>query len=234
MYHSIVRSEPREDPDRTCVSIDRLRSHIEWLLKHGFRPSSLADATGPASGTRPFAVTFDDGYADNLELAAPLLRELQVPATVFVVAGMIGLPATWNVTPTPLLAGDEVRALIAQGFEVGSHGMSHQKLTRMVDVDLAFEMCESRRRLQKMTGREVRFFAYPHHSSDQRVAAAAEAAGYHGAVGGLGGDHGRFNIHRIDGWRLSTQFLYLFAIGAHRAARAIAPPGLRRLARRLI
>ena len=53
----------------------------------------LYDGTLPASA---LAVTFDDGYADNLAVAAPLLRKHGVPATLFIATGYVDGGAMWN------------------------------------------------------------------------------------------------------------------------------------------
>lgn len=91
LYHRV--SELASDPQRLAVSPDSFSKHLEVLAAH-FRPmrlSALVDHAGrntlPADAV---AVTFDDGYADNLERAQPLLEKWHVPATVFVATAYIG------------------------------------------------------------------------------------------------------------------------------------------------
>ncbi len=91
LYHRVAASRP--DPQLLCVAPRHFEEHLE-VLKHLARPMSLAELvhrSGSASSDTPaVAVTFDDGYADNLLEAAPLLRRHGVPATVFVVGEAVG------------------------------------------------------------------------------------------------------------------------------------------------
>ncbi len=86
MYHSIAARV--RDPNRLSVSPDRFAAQLECLV-HLADVVPLAQVDAPSTGPR-FVLTFDDGYANNLTLAEPLLRAAQMPATVFV--------ATDNVT----------------------------------------------------------------------------------------------------------------------------------------
>ncbi|GAA4247949.1 polysaccharide deacetylase family protein [Azospirillum formosense] len=81
------------DPQRLAVRPDRFAGHLEVLRKRAAPMPLAALLEGLRRGDLPdlaVAVTFDDGYADNLHLAAPLLAAHEVPATVFVTAGAIG------------------------------------------------------------------------------------------------------------------------------------------------
>jgi peptidoglycan/xylan/chitin deacetylase (PgdA/CDA1 family) len=91
LYHRVTAL--RSDPQLLCVSPERFAEHME-ILRHSWRPLSLADlveATGERRlPARSVAVTFDDGYADNLHEARPALARSGVPATVFVVGAAVG------------------------------------------------------------------------------------------------------------------------------------------------
>lgn len=92
MYHGIV--ERRLSPE--CwhqLDVATFRRQLEWVARH-YRVWALEDALARwAAGTLPersLAITFDDGYRNNLELAAPILEELRTPATVFLVTDLVG------------------------------------------------------------------------------------------------------------------------------------------------
>ncbi len=91
MYHRVA--EGGTDPFSLCVAPNRFAEHLEVLRKH-VEPMHLRDFVAKLDNggiSRPTAViTFDDGYADNLKIAKPLLERHDVPATVFLTTGYLG------------------------------------------------------------------------------------------------------------------------------------------------
>lgn len=89
--------------------LDVFESHLRFMLKH-FEPRKTTELWPDASRRPGFAVTFDDGYADNLLLAAPVLKRLGVPATIFLSTGLIGtdLRFWWEVLGAMLRETDQV------------------------------------------------------------------------------------------------------------------------------
>jgi peptidoglycan/xylan/chitin deacetylase (PgdA/CDA1 family) len=94
MYHRVA--EPTLDPWQLCVSPDHFAAQMQALRRQR-RPVALAELTHElAQGRCPrgaVVVTFDDGYADNLSAALPVLEAFEVPATVFCTSGAIGAAA---------------------------------------------------------------------------------------------------------------------------------------------
>jgi len=91
VYHRITQLE--RDPYRLCVTPRHFAEHLEVLQKQHLVISLKDVVNARRSGTVPrraVVLTFDDGYADNLENASPLLRQYGAPATLFVVSGSIG------------------------------------------------------------------------------------------------------------------------------------------------
>lgn len=107
MYHRIAR--PAADPWGLAVSPENFRSQLR-ALKQRRVPLAMDDfADRLRSGTLPpraAALTFDDGYLDNFEVAKPILEEEGVPATVLVTTGWLG--------STRLFWWDELSRLILQ------------------------------------------------------------------------------------------------------------------------
>lgn len=87
MYHRVASAA--HDPLELCVSPERFAEQLDLLRSLG-RIVPLAEITRPRRNGLTIAITFDDGYADNALVAAPLLAERDASATVFVVAGAIG------------------------------------------------------------------------------------------------------------------------------------------------
>ena len=104
------------------------------------RSRARAAARGPVTG-RYVCVTFDDGYRDNLLAAAPVLAELDIPATIFVPSRIIDGDAAfhWYEDPPPALSWDEVGELVAGGLvDVQSHTLTHPLLPQ-VDAERSHE-----------------------------------------------------------------------------------------------
>ena len=119
------------------------------------------------------ALTFDDGFRDALEFVAPAVADRGIPATVFVTIDFARGSSRSYLSP------GEIRALASMpGIEIGSHCVSHQRLTGCDDTALATELRDSRHLLEDWTGVPVTSIAYPHGAVDRRVRDAASSAGY--------------------------------------------------------
>jgi len=90
-YHRIA--EVRSDPWALCVRPQYFAEQLE-VLRRDYHPLSLQQLTTVMRGgdipRRAVVVTFDDGYANNLSHAKPLLERYEIPATVFLTAGAVG------------------------------------------------------------------------------------------------------------------------------------------------
>lgn len=135
------------------------RAQMEWLASHA-EVISLGQAAGLAPGV---AITFDDGYRDNLLYAAPILDELGFPATVFVVAGRVGGMLDHDTDPVTaaLLTWDEVRELESIGLTIGAHTLSHRRLSGLPEEEQRREIGGCVEVLEKELGHSISAFAYP-------------------------------------------------------------------------
>jgi peptidoglycan/xylan/chitin deacetylase (PgdA/CDA1 family) len=96
-YHRIA--ETQQDPYSLCVTPKHFAEHLDALVRHAnpIRLQELVEALrGGNIPRRAVAITFDDGYADALHQAKPLLEHYGTPATVFVVAGYVGREFWWD------------------------------------------------------------------------------------------------------------------------------------------
>lgn len=119
----------------------------------------------------PVEITFDDGHISQVEIAAPALQEVNLHGLFFV-------PAAWVGTRASTATAAQLRALIAAGHEIGSHGDTHRLLTACNVQELQRELERSRDALEQMLGVEVRKISAPGGRVDGRVLRAARHAGY--------------------------------------------------------
>lgn len=201
MYHSVAERE--HDPHGLAVSPVRFAEQMETLRRRGLRGVSMAELTaasaaGSARGL--VGITFDDGYADIVDHALPVLRHLGFTATAFVLAGRIGGVNEWDEgTPWPLLDASGIRSWLDAGFEVGSHGTLHLHLAGADPKSLQSEVAASRDALAELTGQPIAGYAYAYGSMDEAARAAVAEAGYEYAcaVGASRAVWGRFAWPRL-------------------------------------
>ena len=239
MYHRV--GAPRAGEDRTyCITPAAFRAHMNALASAGYRAISTAefvdwlDGVPGSIGSRSFVLTFDDGFSGLYDHARPVLRELGWPATVFLVAGMIGGDDSWAMAahptwpPSPLLDAAQIAAMSADGFSFHSHSLGHRSLGGLADSELEDEVAGSRARLQALLGGPIDFFAYPYGHHDERVVAAVKAAGYRAAFSVLSGfnrrDVDRYRIPRLDVFGTDTprQLLRKIRLGTNDGSLATA------------
>ncbi|MFG2605858.1 polysaccharide deacetylase family protein [Streptomyces sp. NPDC048514] len=181
MYHSV--GDCSDDPYRITVTPERLDRQLRWLREHGLRGVSVAEllaARAGGEGQDLVGLTFDDGYADFLDNALPVLARHKCTATLFVLPGRTGGDNAWDPQGPrkPLLTAEGIRRAADAGVEIGSHGLSHVDLTRTDDALLTAETAGSRTLLRELTGVPVTGFCYPYGTVDRRAVDAVRQAGY--------------------------------------------------------
>lgn len=118
----------------------------------------------PKGGT--LSITFDDGYLDNHQVAAPILKELGLTATFFVTTGFIqsSVVPFWDKA-LPKQPGwmnwDQVRELVRDGFDIGAHTVTHLDMGKCSPEQIRAELRESKTVLEQRLSRPVPLFAYP-------------------------------------------------------------------------
>ncbi len=124
------------------------------------RLAAGADISGAA------VITFDDGYADNATLAAPILADRNLPATFFLATQFIGTEhQAWWDTPNDIrsrwMTWDQARSLHAQGFSLGAHTQTHVDLGAVSLDEARAELQGSIRDIEREVGQAPTLFAYP-------------------------------------------------------------------------
>ena len=196
MYHRIGDAQT-EDPGGSVdlwISEDAFRHHMELLVSRGFRGLTLDEAfvclRDGSVPRRSVLLTIDDGYAETLQRAAPILTSAGLRAAVFVVADQVGEtvevahPVLSEKNGGRVAGGEELRAWIDAGFDVGSHSLSHVDLSSAEPDVLRREMRESKTRLEALLEREILDFCYPYTLHGAEARRESREAGYRMAFAG--------------------------------------------------
>lgn len=233
MYH--VVDEPLNTAEaRYCVSPAAFRSQMAHLAACGCNLISLtalvqALQIGEALPDNAVVVTFDDGFECLRPNAVPALKEFQIPATLFAVAGLLGGSNSWmqekGWPERRLMDAQALREIQAMGFAVGCHALSHRHMTQLSDAELVEETHGARGILSDALGTDVTLFAYPYGDQGERERQAVSNAGFSAACGTDPGFNREgadlFALHRIDvfGSDSLKDFRKKLQFGANRVSR---------------
>lgn len=157
-YHSIGQRHYEMN-----VTPDNFAAQMAWLARH-YKVIPLEAA---AAGVPGIALTFDDGYRDNLINALPVLEQHGFPATVFVVAGCLGgtLPREKEPESGQLLDATGLRELATRGIAIGGHTLTHPRLSTLPAAEQEEEIAGCKSTLEAILGHAVTAFAYPYGSA---------------------------------------------------------------------
>jgi len=146
-------------------------------------PASIEGAL--QTGGRYAAVTFDDGFQSVIENALPELEARKIPMTFFVPTGSWGQRPSWVQDPRArafaqtVLTPDQLRRLGDNPWvTIGAHSISHPDLLALDEAGARREMEESKFELERVLGREVGLFSFPHGRCSPRLVQLARAVGY--------------------------------------------------------
>jgi len=172
VYHRV--GDAREDHVPT-VSTETFERHLRFIERGRYRVLRLEELAellqaGTRMPRRTVVVTFDDGYEETFQVAAPILRRFGFPATVFVTPTEVGLPGfmTW----------DQLRHLARDGMSIGSHTLHHTYLPLVAEARAEQELVDSKRTLEQQLGQPVHVLSYPVGGFTPAIQRLAQAAGY--------------------------------------------------------
>ncbi len=185
LYHHIADDS---GSNRYYVSPENFQQQMLTLQQGGYTsitPSLLVDALvyGAELPPRPVVITFDDGNLDVYTTAFPIMRQLGFVGAFYIVSDRLRVEG--------FVGAAELNELVAAGWEIGSHSMTHPDLTLNHDI-LRQEILQSRLLLEETIGVPVRSFAYPFGLVDEYVVDKTEEYGYTSGMG-----LGTFNTHTL-------------------------------------
>lgn len=157
-YHGVGRRR-----HAMTVSPEAFRGQMDWLAEH----ATVIELDRAARGEPGVAITFDDGFVDNLTNAAPVLQNHGFPATVFMVTERAG--TFLDNEPDPdhgrLMTWSELARIREFGVTVGAHTANHVRLRGLSPDQQSREISVSKAQIEEHLGQPVTAFAYPYGSA---------------------------------------------------------------------
>jgi len=194
MYHMVRDHIDGAKFNKLRVKPTEFEKQIAWMKSEGFHFVTMHElqenwGQHPA---KTVAITFDDGYLDNLENAYPVLEKYQAKATIYVVVDRHD--RDWStykkahhnsgeLMREPKLDDAQVKQLADSGLiEIGSHTLTHANLNELDDADCLRELVDAKQQLEQLIAQPVTSFAYPFGIYSDRDVKLARQAGYSNAV----------------------------------------------------
>jgi len=169
-YHSVGQPQTGVND----VSPRQFQRHLDFALKHGYNFVSAARIAQNGGGQKDLAITFDDGWNSVFMNAAPILKDYDIPWSLFVVADWSDHHNSWS--QNFVLDWRALERLIDDGVDIGSHSVTHPDFGKISATQMAEELGNSRRMIEQKLGFAPETFAIPLGQSMNWPAAAAQAA----------------------------------------------------------
>lgn len=181
MFHSIDDAPPLLAGDEQVMAhpVAVFESFVRWIASRASVVPLAAVIDGMGTGKlfskeAVAVLTFDDGFLDNYTVAYPILRQYGCTATFFVPTATVGCEGR--------LSEDMIREMSRGGMGIGSHGVSHTRLTRLGRETVSAELQRSKAQIEAITGQRCSAFAYPYGDLNQEVKRLVRDSGYECAV----------------------------------------------------
>jgi peptidoglycan/xylan/chitin deacetylase (PgdA/CDA1 family) len=226
MYHVIASPPPGAPFPGLYVAPEEFAAQIQALKSAGWHAVTLNQVEAfwrrgtPLPAGKPIVLTFDNGYRSQYTQALPVLQRLGWVADENI--QLSGLPPSQGG-----LTREQVRAMVAAGWELDTQGFSHADLIAIDASELRYEVAVARNTLQQRYHVPVNWFCYPSGHYDARVIAEVRAAGYRGSTTVVPGwahpGDDPYRLHRLRVLGDTSPAQLLSQIAAQRSAPA-APP----------
>lgn len=190
LYHQ-VGLEPPEGCNLDCFcSTEQFITQMHYLKNKSYNVIPLSEARSlifskTQQKKHSVILSFDDGDVGFYNTVLPILQDMNFPAVLFAVSGKIGQQTDWIKMPkarVPIMTKNQLRAAHAANIEIGSHSVSHRKLTYLCHDDVLKEAYESKIHLEDIIGAKVTSFSYPHGDFNEKVTNVILNTGYENCV----------------------------------------------------
>ena len=184
-YHQVMRVRRSDIMARGLVVDANSFGYQMFILRSlGYRTVSLSDLADALLGKtvlpkRAVVITFDDGYEGTYRAAFPILQRYGFTGTLFLIAeDFCGHAKSENKRAFPILTHQQVFEMINNGFHIGSHSVSHARLTELPVSQEQSEIESSKKILEDRFGCALTAFCYPYGLHSRDMEKRVEQAGY--------------------------------------------------------
>ncbi len=183
MYHNIAETYPKGS-EGANITPELFEAHMKGILERGYTPILVADyynsvERGKELPDNPIIVTFDDGYLSNYEIAYPILKELNIPATIFIVTSTVGAKPESGLVSNPHFTWEQAREMQDSGIiDIQSHSHTHKNMSAISVAQLQEELRLSRYLIERNLNKHCFGFAYPGGRYNDTTLKLARLAGY--------------------------------------------------------
>jgi peptidoglycan/xylan/chitin deacetylase (PgdA/CDA1 family) len=200
IYHVIAAPPPGAPFPGLYVEPAEFAEQMQALKRAGWHAVTLDQVEAywrrgvPLGAGKPIVISFDNGYNSQFTQALPVLRRLGWVGDENI--QLTGLPPSQGG-----LGPEQVRGLLAAGWELDTQGISHADLITLDAEQLRYQVAVARQILQRRYHVPVNWFCYPSGDYDPTVVAAVEAAGFTGATTVVPGwahpSDNPYSLHRV-------------------------------------
>ncbi|MBQ9737346.1 MAG: polysaccharide deacetylase family protein [Clostridia bacterium] len=183
MYHNLAEEYPKGS-EGANITPELFEEHMQGILDKGYTPIFVADyydsvQNGTPLPQNPIIVTFDDGYLSNYEIAFPILKRLNIPATIFIVTSTVGAKAEDGMVSTSHFTWEQAKEMQESGIiDIHSHSHTHKNMTQISPAQLQEELRLSKYLIEKNLGKSCFVFSYPFGGYNETTSRLANFAGY--------------------------------------------------------
>jgi peptidoglycan/xylan/chitin deacetylase (PgdA/CDA1 family) len=174
MYHSI-RKDPGDNHSELVVTPEAFEKQLKFLQSKNYKFLTISELLNSKTNQDPrVAITFDDGFKDNYEIAFPLLKKYGAKATIYLAPDINGIEKLSTAMIQEMVSSDLI--------EFGAHTLSHCNLEKS-DLETAnIEIKGSKEKVQELTGMNCEAFAYPFGRFTDDIADIVKKTGFTSAV----------------------------------------------------
>ncbi|MDU4752953.1 MAG: polysaccharide deacetylase family protein [Clostridium butyricum] len=199
-YHSVDENAANE----VTITPEKLKEQLDYINDNNYVTITMTELYDHIENNKPIPeksiiITFDDGYMNNYTEAFPMLKELNMTATIFCVGN--------SLDGSYYLSEEAIKEMSDYGIDIESHTVNHVHLDTMSYDEQLLELKNSKNILEKITGKEVLSLAYPFGDYNDNTIKAAKDAGYKmGFTTKLGLSDRTDDIYKLDRIYISSSY----------------------------